>query len=165
MKTLKFDLTKNDGKFKILNATNGGPWHKRHANDQYRSNFVDYKNARIPYSRNHDSNMCGVYGGPYSHDITAIFPNFDADENDPNSYDFACTDENILCTLDAGTKTFFRLGQSIEHHIKKHATIPPKEGDSQVFGATETREAERITLYHFSGSCLSTFVPGRPVGR
>lgn len=127
MEILKFDLSKNDGKFKILNATNGGPWYKRHARDQHRSNFEDYRNARIPYSRNHDSNACSGYGGPFSHDISAIFPNFDADENDPNSYDFACTDENILATLDAGTKTFFRLGQTIEHQIKKHHTLPPKD--------------------------------------
>ena len=126
MDTLKFDLSKKYGKFKILNAVNGGPWHKRHANDQYRSNFEDYKLARIPYSRNHDSAMCGIYGGPYSHDITCIFPNFDADPEDPASYDFECTDEAILVALDAGTKTFFRLGQTIEHQIKKHGTIPPK---------------------------------------
>ncbi len=127
MEILRFDLSRNDGKFKILNATNGGPWHKRHAKDQFRSNFEDYKNARIPYSRNHDSNACGIYGGPFAHDISAIFPNFDADVNDPNSYDFACTDESILATLDAGTKTFFRLGQTIEHQIKKHNTLPPKD--------------------------------------
>ena len=124
---LKFDLSRESGEFKILNAVNGGPWHKRHANDQYRSNFEDYKNARIPYSRNHDSAEIMVYGGPYSHDITSIFRDFDADENDPASYDFACTDESILCTLEAGTKTFFRLGQTIEHQIKKHGTLPPKD--------------------------------------
>ena len=127
METLKFNLEQNGSSFKILNATNGGPWHKRHATDQYRSNFEAYKAARIPYSRNHDSAMHGVYGGPYSHDITNIFPNFDADPEDPASYDFACTDEAILVCLDAGTETFFRLGQTIEHQIKKHGTIPPKD--------------------------------------
>ena len=127
MESLKFDLSKNSGKFKILNATNGGPWHKRHASDQFRSNFDDYKAARMPYSRNHDSAMCPIYGGPYSHDITCIFPNFDADVNDPESYDFACTDEAILICLDAGTQTFFRLGQTIEHQIKKHGILPPKD--------------------------------------
>lgn len=127
METLKFDLSKPGNKFKILNATNGGPWHKRHVVDQLRSNFADYKAARIPYSRNHDSAVCGIYGGPYSHDITNIFPDFDADVNDPVSYDFACTDEAILTCLDAGTQTFFRLGQTIEHQIKKHGTIPPKD--------------------------------------
>lgn len=126
MDILKFDLNSDGNKFKILNATNGGPWHKRHANDQFRSNFLDYKAARIPYSRNHDSGVCSVYGGPYSHDIACIFPNFDADPYDPASYDFPCTDESVLVCLDAGTETFFRLGQTIEHQIKKHGTIPPK---------------------------------------
>ena len=127
METLRFDLKCKGNKFKILNATNGGPWHKRHADDQFRSNFADYKAARIPYSRNHDSAVCGIYGGPYSHDISYIFPDFDADPFDPASYDFACTDESILVCLDAGTETFFRLGQTIEHQIKKHSTLPPKD--------------------------------------
>lgn len=127
MDTLRFNLNNSGKAFKILNATNGGPWHKRHADDQYRSNFEDYKSARIPYSRNHDSAVCGIYGGPYSHDITCIFPDFDADPYDPESYDFPCTDESILVCLDAGTETFFRLGQTIEHQIKKHGTIPPKD--------------------------------------
>lgn len=127
MAVLKFDLEKKIGEFKLMNATNGGPFYKRHANDQFKSNFNEYKAARIPYSRNHDSAVCGVYGGPYSHDITRIFPDFDKDPTNPESYDFACTDEAILCTLEAGTKTFFRLGQTIEHQIKKHGTIPPKD--------------------------------------
>ncbi len=127
MKILKFDIEKKYGKFKILNATNGGPQYKRHAADQFRSNFEDYKAARIPYARNHDSADSDIYGGPFSHDITCIFPNFDADENDPASYDFPCTDESILSCLETGTKTFFRLGQTIEHQIKKHNTLPPKD--------------------------------------
>ena len=128
MEHVKFDLSRTGGRFKPLNATNGGPWHKRHATDQWRSNFEAYKAARMPYSRNHDSCLSGsIYGGPYSHDITAIFPRFEADPTDPASYDFDCTDESILVTLDAGTETFFRLGQSIEHHIKKHGTLPPAD--------------------------------------
>ncbi|MBQ2705047.1 MAG: hypothetical protein IJF58_05810 [Clostridia bacterium] len=127
MDVLKFDLTKHGGKFKLLNATNGGPICKRHATDQARSNFDDYKAARIPYTRNHDSAVNNCYGGPYSHDISCIFPNFYADPTDPASYDFACTDEEILKGLAAGTKTFFRLGQTIEHQIVKHNTLPPKD--------------------------------------
>ncbi|MBR3838149.1 MAG: hypothetical protein IKJ75_00290 [Clostridia bacterium] len=126
MITLKYDPEIKYGKFKILNATNGGPWHKRHAPDQYRSNFCEYKAARIPYSRNHDSAMHPIYGGPHSHDITCIFPDFNADPYDPASYDFGCTDEAILICLEAGTETFFRLGQTIENQIKKHDTrVPP----------------------------------------
>lgn len=127
MERIIFNTSKGYGKFKILNATNGGPWHKRHAEDQYRTNLKDYKAAKIPYSRNHDSAVCGIYGGPYSHDITCIFPDFNANPYLPESYDFACTDEAILVCLEAGTETFFRLGQTIEHQIKKHGTIPPKD--------------------------------------
>ena len=117
MDILKFDLNSSGSIIKNLNSTNGGPWHRRHADDQFRSNFDDYKSARIPYSRNHDSGVCGIYGGPYSHDISCIFPNFDADPYNPDSYDFACTDESILVCLDAGTETCFRLGQTIEHPL------------------------------------------------
>ncbi len=127
MHNIIFDTQKKEGSFKLLNATNGGPWHKRHSKAQYRSNFNEYKEARIPYSRNHDSGVQGIYGGPFSHDISKIFVNFDADVNDPASYDFACTDEAILACLEAGTKTFFRLGETIEHQIKKHHTLPPKD--------------------------------------
>ena len=127
METLKFDLSQEGRQFKKLNATNGGPFHKRHAKSQDRSNLADYKAARIPYARNHDSGVCGIYGGPYSHDVSRIFPNFDADPYDPASYDFACTDESILVALEAGTETFFRLGETIEHQIKKHGTLPPKD--------------------------------------
>lgn len=128
MDILKFNTKKLCGEFKPLNATNGGPWHKRHATDQWRTNFESYKAARIPYSRNHDSNACGsIYGGPFAHDISAIFPNFNADPYSPESYDFTCTDECLLTTLEAGTKIFYRLGQTIEHQIKKHDTLPPPD--------------------------------------
>ena len=70
MDILKFDLQKPGAEFKILNATNGGPFYERHKKDQLRSNFSDYKAARIPYSRNLDSAAHQVYGGPYSHDIS-----------------------------------------------------------------------------------------------
>lgn len=145
MEPLRFDPSKKLGKFKLLNATNGGPWYKRHVVDQLRSNFNDYKAARIPYSRNHDSGVIGTYGGPYSHDISKIFRNFDADENDPESYDFTCTDEAILACLDAGTETYFRLGETIEHQVKKHATIPPK--DFQKWA----RICEHIILHYNEG--------------
>lgn len=127
MESIHIDTGKQYGAFKPLNATNGGPWHRRHANDQSRSNLDDYRALRIPFARNHDSNANGIYGGPYAHDITAVFPRFEADPADPASYDFACTDEAILVALEAGTKTYYRLGQTIEHQIKKHGTLPPAD--------------------------------------
>ncbi len=127
MQTLKFDLSKGYGKFKPLNATNGGPWAKSYTDDQLMSNFNDYKKARMAYSRTHDSALSPKYGGQFAHDILNIFPDFDADPYNPSSYDFACTDESLLITIKAGTQIFFRLGQSIENIIKKHNVYPPKD--------------------------------------
>ena len=53
-----------------------------------------------------------------------IFPNFDADENDPESYVFAPTDSYLEDIESVGTKIFYRLGASIEHGYKK-GTYPP----------------------------------------
>ena len=127
MQTIKFDVCKDFGKFKVLNATNGGPLFSRRMYAQNNINLEYYKALKIPYQRNHDANFFPVYGGPYAHDISAIFPRFELDETNPENYDFTCTDEAIFCSLLAGTKTFFRLGQSIEHQIKKHHTLPPKD--------------------------------------
>lgn len=127
METLKFDLSKKCGGFKPMNAVNNGPIFKRHANDQYRTNIEEYKAAKIPYARNHDAAFYLEYGGEHSVDISAIFPNFDADPYAEGSYDFVCTDEYIKVTALAGTKTFYRLGQKIEHYIKKFSTLPPKD--------------------------------------
>ncbi len=127
MNTLQFDLTQVGKPFKPMNAVNNGPCHKRGAVSQNKSNLAAYKAARIPYARNHDAAFWAAYGGEHSVDITGIFPDFEADAYDPKSYDFKVTDEYVLVTLDAGTKTFYRLGQKIEHYVKKFGTVPPKD--------------------------------------
>ncbi len=86
-----------------------------------------YEAAKIPFARTHDSNFHAGYGGPHTVDITAVFPNFDADENDPASYDFPMTDRYMGQIREAGTEVFYRLGQSIEHGIKKYGIYPPKD--------------------------------------
>jgi len=124
---INVDREKAYGAFKRLNAVNNGPVHKRHSPDQFRSNLQAYKEAKIPYARNHDAAFCADYGGEHSVDISGVFPDFDADPYDPASYNFATTDEYILITLEAGTQTFYRLGQKIEHYVKKYDTLPPKD--------------------------------------
>ena len=126
MHILNFDLSKKCGAFKLLNAVNNGPCFNRFATQQKRSNFELYKAARIPFARNHDAAHFSGYGGEHAVDISAIFPNFDNDPYNEASYDFACTDEYVLKTLMAGTKTFYRLGQKIEHYIVKYNVHPPK---------------------------------------
>lgn len=127
MDILRFDLSRRGNAFKLLNAVNNGPCHKRHANDQWLTNLADYKAARIPYARNHDASFCDAYGSEHTVDISAVFPHFDADPTLPENYDFTVTDEYTAVTWEAGTKTFYRLGQKIEHYIKKYNTLPPKD--------------------------------------
>ena len=119
------DFSKECGKIKPLHAVNNGPVCSR--DDMTSGNFADYAAARFPYARNHDASYCASYGGEHVVDISAVFPNFDADENDPASYDFFLTDIHVENTYAAGTKVFYRLGSKIEHWPKKYGTLPPKD--------------------------------------
>ena len=83
--------------------------------------------AGIPFSRLHD--VGGPFGSNRFVDIPNIFRNFDADENDPDNYDFVFTDYLIKAIIDAGVEPYFRLGITIENHayIKAYNTHPPKD--------------------------------------
>ena len=113
------------GTIKTMHAINNGPLKKR--DDQTRHNFDTYKASGIPFARNHDAAFCDAYGGEHSVDVHNIFPDFDADPDDPASYDFVLTDEYIERTMAAGAETYYRLGAKIEHNIKKYGTLPPKD--------------------------------------
>ena len=91
--------------------------------------FHYLRDAGVPYSRLHD--VSGWLGGGLFVDIPNLFPNFDADENDPKSYRFAYTD-SLLKALDAnGVEPFFRLGVTIENFVERGYPpvniIPPKD--------------------------------------
>ena len=126
MKTVKVFENRQCGKIKPMHAVNNGPIYKFSA-DQRITNIDAFREAGIPYARNHDASYNPVYGGEHTVDVHFIFPNFDADEYDENSYDFACTDEYLKVIDYAGVKTFYRLGSKIEHAIKKYGTLPPKD--------------------------------------
>ena len=69
--------------------------------------------AGIPFSRLHD--VGGAFGGGRFVDIPNVFRSFDADENDPASYDFTFTDLLIKNLIDAGVEPYYRLGVTIEN--------------------------------------------------
>ncbi len=91
------------------------------------SHIKHLQNAHIPYSRLHDVN--GGFGGNRFVDIPNIFRDFDADENDPESYDFAFTDVLLEAMAEYDLKPIFRLGVTIENqmHIKAYRIHPPKD--------------------------------------
>ena len=125
MSTVKINYSNEVGKVKIMHAVNNGPVVA--GKDQTRGNEHSYKAARLQYARVHDAAFYSGYGGEHTVDIHAIFPNFDADVNDPQSYDFACTDHYMSQIIAFGAEPFYRLGSKIEHGVKKYGTIMPKD--------------------------------------
>ena len=83
--------------------------------------------ANIPYARLHD--VGGAFGGGRFVDIPNLFRNFDADETDPASYDFAFTDYLLKGMAEYHVAPIFRLGVTIENqaHIKAYHIYPPKD--------------------------------------
>ena len=124
--TVAVDFSVSCGPVKPMNAVNNGPVGNG-AGVRQHGNFTEYRAARIPFARTHDAAEYIVYGGDHVADVTAMFPNFDADENDPKNYDFTVTDAYLGDMRAAGTEPFFRLGQRIEHAAKRYNVWPPKD--------------------------------------
>lgn len=113
------------GGIKLMNAVNNGPVLTK--GDQVRDNYQAFKDLQIPFARTHDAAFCSSYGGEHTVDISAIFPDFSKDVDDPASYDFTMTDYYLWTIREAGTDIFFRLGQKIEHNLKKYNIMPPAD--------------------------------------
>lgn len=87
----------------------------------------EFRDAGIPFVRTHDT--AGKWGGTHFIDIPNLFPDFDADENRPESYDFAFSDAYLRPIVEAGCAVFFRLGVTIENdwRIKAYNIFPPRD--------------------------------------
>ncbi len=105
------------GPIKPMNAGNNGPIDPV---------MESYEALRVPYARTHDTALGMEYGG-HCIDINQVFPDWNANVNSPKSYDFTNSDVVLLDMQKAGTKPFYRLGQSIEHQTKKYGIYPPKK--------------------------------------
>lgn len=125
MSSLFVNFSSPKGRMKIMHSVNNVP-----AGDSIRAAGMGsqkyYIEAGIPYCRSHDAGFNEGYCGEYAVDVHRIFRNFDADENEPSSYDFEYTDKYVKSAEDVGAHVFYRLGASIEHR-KKVGTIPPKD--------------------------------------
>jgi len=115
-------------------ATSAGPVKAMHAVGQppllghdNTSMFHYLKEAGVPYSRLHD--VGGAFARNVLVDIPNIFRDFEADENDPASYDFAFTDILINELVKNGVEPYFRLGVTIENSrkVKAYRIHPPKD--------------------------------------
>jgi len=120
---IRVDFGKTVGGMKPEHGVNNGPKTRLLGVNM----SAHFKDAGIPYSRLHDTEY--PYGSGHFVDIPCIFPDFNADPDDPASYDFALTDDYIKAIDAVGTKVFYRLGVSIEHAPKKYHIFPPKDNE------------------------------------
>ena len=116
------DFSKEVGKIKPMHAVNGGPVQ---GVTQGWDITPYYRAMNIPYSRLHDIEY--PFGSDLFVDIHCIFPNFDADVNDPESYYFTSTDKYLENIIKAGGKPYYRLGESIDHTGLERFIKPPKD--------------------------------------
>lgn len=85
-----------------------------------------HRELGFPLTRTHDA----LFGLPGAIDVHCVFPLFDADPEDPANYTFGLSDDYVKSIIDVGSKVYYRLGETIEHHrIRKHFSNPPKDFD------------------------------------
>lgn len=135
---IRINKNKIIGKIKPMHCINNAP----SFDDE--TLFETLTDAGIPYSRLHDT-----FQVPYDRlvDVPNVFPDFDADENNPESYDFAFTDFFLKNLVAAGVKPFYRLGASIENYrsIKPYRINPPKDFEKWA------RICEHIVMHYNEG--------------
>ena len=123
---LEFSFDKKMGRIKPMHAV-GQPPTDIGLNEIDSSMLHFLQEANIPYSRMHD--VGGTFGKNLFVDVPNLFRDFDADENDPDSYDFIFTDKLFEALMEYGVEPYFRLGVTIEncHGIKAYRIFPPKD--------------------------------------
>ncbi|MBO5412455.1 MAG: hypothetical protein J6A38_05185 [Clostridia bacterium] len=126
MSTIQVDFKKQIGALKIMHAVGQPPTQQTFRKLIFDA-FQYLTDAHIPYSRLHD--VGGAFGGNLYVDIPNLFRDFDADENDPDAYDFTFTDELIKAMIDYKLEPIFRLGVTIENlfNYKAYRIHPPKD--------------------------------------
>ena len=122
MSKITADFTKITGRIKPMHGV-GQPPITGLTNEM----FHYLKEAGIPYARLHD--VGGMFGGGCFVDIPNLFPDFDADEKNPENYAFEFTDKIIEGLMENGCEPFFRLGITIENYVNVRAyrVDPPKD--------------------------------------
>ena len=114
MMDFTIDFSKKIGEVKPVNGVCNGP-------SKFTAKY--FEKAHIPFSRLHDMRT-------HFHDccdVPSIFRDFDADENDPASYDFTLSDYYIEKIKACGTDIIYRLGSSMEQGDFRFNNRPPKD--------------------------------------
>ena len=121
MNTIKVDFAQKTHAPKPVNGVNNGPI----CNQSIINLSRHYKVLNIPSVRLHDTDGAN---SRFLVDVSRIFPNFDADENDAKNYFFGPTDKLLNAIHALGAEIVYRFGESIDHD--KDAgwfATPPKD--------------------------------------
>ena len=100
MAEIYVNAQKTTGKIKALNGL---------CNSPQKRTLKYWQMAGVPYTRLHDSFL----GVAHVVDVSAVFPDFSKDENDPSSYDFEMTDRYIKTVVESGAGIIYRLGETL----------------------------------------------------
>jgi hypothetical protein len=113
------NFSRTNGVFRALHGVNKGPLVPGGLIDLTES----HRALGIPFTRLHDCH----WPNPDVVDIHTVFPDFDADPEDPAGYDFRMTDEYVSAVRATGSRLIYRLGESIEHTAVKRFVHPPRD--------------------------------------
>ena len=118
---IAISVQKTDRRIKPLHGVNSGPKTYNFMMDTSAS----FKEAGFPFARLHDVEY--PLGSGAFVDIHCVFPDFNADPDNPASYRFTHTDAYIQAIVDTGCEVFYRLGESIDHGPLKTYVRPPAD--------------------------------------
>ena len=120
-KVITVDFEKKSGRVKPLHAINGGP---RSGGYNLPYDFSEeFAAIGVPIVRT--VTPVGDYGYNQFVNVHCIFPDFDADEQLEESYNFLPTDLYLASIRNTGAQIFFRLGESGEPYSRKLYTSCP----------------------------------------
>ncbi len=119
--SITVDAGQSAGKIKPLQDVDNGPLCQRGAIDLTRY----YKALGIRNVRLHD--VPWTYDNAL--DINYVFPNWNADPDRQENYDFTQSDFYIKTITDMGINIIFRLGYSAEYKTPVHHNAPPASYD------------------------------------
>ena len=140
-KEIKIDFDKKCGKIKPLHCFNGGP---RSLGYNSSIDFTDeFMEMGVPMVRT--CSAAGEYVRTQFINIHCIFPDFSADEQLEESYNFLPTDLYISSIRNSGSDVIFCLGESREPYSRKLYAKPPEDMEKWA------RICEHIIMHYNEG--------------
>lgn len=124
-KIITVDFAKREGKIKPIGGLNAGPLLSVCGREYDLTD--DYRLMNIPAVRLADVDP--PYGKNQLVDVHCIFPDFDADPESPESYNFTETDKYIAAVRAAGAEPVLRLGESPDPYARKLYVKAPRDLD------------------------------------